>query len=50
MTHNWVQKADVQPDIDVESNQILVDRSDKQHVNDVTFLIDETAHLEAALD
>lgn len=48
--HNWGQKADVHPDIDIESNQIVVDESDKQERNDVTFLIDDTAHLEAALD
>jgi putative transposase len=92
--HDWVRKADLQPDSDVEPNQIAVDETvvrvngqrhwlyaavdpetnqflhvrlfqtrttqltvlflrelrDKQQVNDITFLIDDAAHLKAALD
>jgi putative transposase len=92
--HDWVRKADLQPDSDVEPNQIAVDETvirvsgqrhwlyaavdpdtnqflhvrlfqtrttqltllflrelrEKQQVSDVTFLVDDAAHLKAALD
>jgi putative transposase len=92
--HDWVQKADLQPDSDVDPNQIAVDETvirvngqrhwlyaavdpdtnqflhvrlfqtrttqltllflrelrEKQHVSDVTFLVDNAHHLKNALD
>ena len=92
--HNWVQKANLQPDSDADPNQIAVDETvirvngqrhwlyaavdpetnqfhhvelfqarttqltvlflrrlrEKQQVDDVTFLVDDAAHLKAALD
>jgi putative transposase len=92
--HDWVRKADLQPDSDVEPNQIAVDETvirvngqrhwlyaavdpdtnqflhvrlfqtrttqltmlflrelrEKQHVSDVTFLVDDAHHLKNALD
>ncbi|WP_136590990.1 IS6 family transposase [Salinigranum halophilum] len=92
--HDWVRKADLQPDCDVSPNQIAVDETvirvngqrhwlyaavdpgtnqflhvrlfqtrttqltvlflrelrEKQQLSDTTFLIDDAAHLKAALD
>jgi putative transposase len=92
--HDWVRKADLQPDSDVKPNQIAVDETvirvngqrhwlyaavdpdtnqflhfrlfqtrttqltmlflrelrEKQHVSDVTFLVDDAHHLKNALD